>query len=104
MSAISIKFRESDDFRYTNVLVDGEVVAFYRKRSETYTGIGLGTYTYFDVYKAGTQASRDNMIGSDSTRKRALADALAVLGLDDAARQLDSQRADHYIMQRERQA
>lgn len=109
MSAPVVKFKPGSFLDVTYVMVDGRQVAWYRKRVENYSGIRRGgRYTYFDVYPLELLRkvrSRDDMIGCDSIRRRAVAEALVALGLDEAARTVDRDHAEFRIDQRnERQA
>lgn len=117
---MKIQYRESEtEHNHTNVLIDGEIVATYRKRNEYYGNIGRrgATYTYFDVYRVdsdgkrivevetttlrdGSEHKTYRPFASNSTRKQALAEALVLLGRDEAALIVDRGIAEHYIRNR----
>lgn len=100
---MQIKF-QSDPRSYDvrRVVVDGEHVLDVRRRSACYTGILRGgTYLVFDVTRAGEAMNgSEQRLVTNTTRKRAVAEALALIGMDEAARQVDRDHADHVIGRR----
>lgn len=99
-----VKYKQGGDLRFdeTGVYVNGELVGTLRKRTESYTGIRgssgrrLGRYTYFDFYSRDEERTK---FTTGSTRKVAVAEALARLGYYEAAYWVDPSTGPHWIRQ-----
>jgi hypothetical protein len=96
---MQIKFQpDSRSYDVRRVVVDGEHVLDVRRRSAI---VRDGIYLMFDVTRAGESMSgSEQRLVTDTTRKRAVAEALALIGMDEAARKVDRDRADHVIGRR----
>lgn len=100
---MQIRFQPDDrSYDVRRVVVDGEHVLDVRRRSAVYTGmLRGGTYLVFDVTRAGDAMNgRAESLCTNPTRKRAVAWALALIGMDDAARQVDRDTAEIVIGRR----
>ena len=89
---MKVRYKQGDGARFdeTGIYVNGILVATYRKRVESYRGIRgsngrrLGRYTYYQVYEPTSEPGGGTvMLAKDSTRKRAVAEALVKLAYRD---------------------
>lgn len=81
------------------VEVDGVRVGFVSKRRAVYTGMQRGgIYTYFEFRELGLDSGKPtgDPLGSDTTRKRAVAEGLSNLGMVEAALQVEPETTRFY--------